>query len=149
MAYSPELIDALLAQTNIVDVIKAYIPVTKKGRNYMALCPFHDDKHPSLSISEERQIVKCFVCGTAGNAISFVSKYEKISYSEAVRKVADIVGFHDDRLVKEAFVPKKDLTLEPIYNCINDLQKFYEYDLSIPEGKIAKDYLAERHIDDA
>ena len=149
MAYSPELIDALLSQTDIVDVIKAYIPVTKKGRNYMALCPFHDDKHPSLSISPERQIFKCFVCGTAGNAITFVSKYEKISYAEAVRKVADIVGFHDDRLEKEAFVPKKDLTLEPIYNCINDLQKFYEYDLSIPEGKIAKDYLAERHIDDA
>ena len=67
MAYSPELIAALLAQTDIVDVIKAYIPVTKKGRNYMALCPFHDDKHPSLSISPERQIFKCFVCGTAGN----------------------------------------------------------------------------------
>ena len=149
MAYSPELIAALLAQTDIVDVIKAYIPVTKKGRNYMALCPFHDDKHPSLSISPERQIFKCFVCGTAGNAITFVSKYEKISYAEAVRKVADIVGFHDERLTKEAFVPKKDPTIEPLYNCINDLQKFYEYDLNIPEGKIAKDYLAQRNIDDA
>ena len=149
MAYSPELIAALLAQTDIVDVIKAYIPVTKKGRNYMALCPFHDDKHPSLSISPERQIFKCFVCGTAGNAITFVSKYEKISYNEAVRKVADIVGFHDERLLKEAFVPKKDPTIEPLYNCINDLQKFYEYDLNIPEGKIAKDYLAKRNIDDA
>ena len=148
MAYSPELIAALLAQTDIVDVIKAYIPVTKKGRNYMALCPFHDDKHPSLSISPERQIFKCFVCGTAGNAITFVSKYEKISYAEAVRKVADLVGFHDDRLEKEAYVPKKDPSIEPLYNCINDLQKFYEYDLNIPEGKVAKDYLAERNIDD-
>lgn len=149
MAYSPELIAALLEQTDIVDVIKAYIPVTKKGRNYMALCPFHDDKHPSLSISPERQIFKCFVCGTAGNAITFVSKYEKISYAEAVRKVAEIVGFHDDRLIKEAFVPKKDPTIEPLYNCINDLQKFYDYGLNIPEGKVAKDYLAQRNIDDS
>ena len=149
MAYSPELIAALLEQTDIVDVIKAYIPVTKKGRNYMALCPFHDDKHPSLSISPERQIFKCFVCGTAGNAITFVSKYEKISCAEAVRKVAEIVGFHDDRLTKEAFVPKKDPTIEPLYNCINDLQKFYDYGLNIPEGKVAKDYLSERNIDES
>jgi len=148
MAYSKELIDTILAQADIVQVIKAYIPVTKKGRNYMAICPSHDDKHPSLSISPERQIFKCFVCGTAGNVFTFVSKYENISYQEAVKKVADIIGFHDERLEKEAFVPKKDLTLEPLYKCIDDLQNLYQYGLSIGEGKEAKDYLAARNIDE-
>lgn len=148
MAYSKELVDTILAQADIVEVIKAYIPVTKKGRNYMAICPFHDDKHPSLSISPERQIFKCFVCGTAGNVFTFVSKYENISYQEAVKKVADIIGFHDERLEKEAFVPKKDLTLEPLYKCINDLQGLYQYGLNIPEGKEAKDYLAARNINE-
>lgn len=149
MAYSRELIDAILAKTDIVDVIKAYIPVTKKGRNYMAICPFHDDKHPSLSISPERQIFKCFVCGKSGNAITFVSKYEKISFEEAVRKVAELVGFQDDRLEKEAFVIKKNPTLEPLYKCIDDLQKLYQYSLNVSEGKDAKDYLDNRNIDSA
>lgn len=147
MAYSQELVDAILARTDIVNIVKAYIPVTKKGRNYMAICPFHDDNHPSLSISPERQIFKCFVCGTAGNAITFVSKYEKISFEDAVRKVAELINFHDERLEKEAFVPKKNPTLDPLYNCINDLQKLYQYSLNVSEGKEAKDYLTERNID--
>lgn len=147
MAYSKELVDEILSKADIVQVIKAYIPVNKKGRNYMAICPFHDDKHPSLSISPERQIFKCFVCGTAGNVFTFVSKYENISYQEAIKKVADIIGFHDERLEKEAFVPKKDSTLEPLYKCIDDLQGLYQYGLNIPEGKEAKDYLAARNID--
>jgi DNA primase len=80
-----------------------HIPVTKKGRSYVALCPFHDDKNPSLNISKEKQIFKCFVCGTGGNAITFVEKYEKISFEEAVRKVADLINFHDERLEKQAY----------------------------------------------
>lgn len=148
MAYSQELVDAILSKTDIVNVVKAYIPVTKKGRNYMAICPFHDDNHPSLSISPERQIFKCFVCGTAGNAITFVSKYEKISFDDAVRKVAEIIGFHDERLEKEAFIPKKNPTLEPLHKCIDDLQKLYQYSLNVSEGKEAKDYLDERNIDE-
>ena len=97
MAYSKDLIDALLKEADIVTVISSFIPVTKKGRSYVALCPFHDDKNPSLNISREKQIFKCFVCNTGGNAITFVEKHLGISYSEAVKKVAEIVGFHDPR----------------------------------------------------
>jgi DNA primase len=97
------LIKSLLKQADIVTVISSYLHVTKKGRSYVALCPFHDDKNPSLNISKEKQIFKCFVCGTGGNAITFVEKYEKISFEEAVRKVADLVNFHDERLEKASF----------------------------------------------
>jgi DNA primase len=98
--YSQDLIDDILKHADIVTVISSYINVIKKGRSYVALCPFHDDKNPSLNISKEKQIFKCFVCGTGGNAITFVEKYEKIPFDAAVRKVADLIGYHDDRLIK-------------------------------------------------
>lgn len=146
--YSQDLIDSILKAADIVTVISSYIPVIKKGRSYVALCPFHDDKHPSLNISKEKQIFKCFSCGTGGNAITFVQKYEKIPFDAAVRKVADMVNFHDSRLEKEAYHPHVDASLTPLYACIDDLDKYYQYALSIEEGKKAADYLAERHIDD-
>lgn len=146
--YDRDLIDKILAQADIVTVISSYIPVIKKGRNYVAVCPFHDDKNPSLNISKEKQIFKCFVCGTGGNAITFVEKYERISFEEAVRKVADIVGFHDDRLTKQAFHAYVDPSLSPLYACINDLKTYYQYALSIAEGKTAADYLKLRNIDE-
>jgi DNA primase len=144
--YPQDLIDSILKAADIVSIISSYIPVTKKGRSYVALCPFHDDKHPSLNISSEKQIFKCFSCGTGGNAITFVEKYEKISFEEAVRKVADMVNFHDPRLEKNAFHAYVNPSLTPLYACIEDLEKYYQYALSISEGKIASDYLAERHI---
>jgi DNA primase len=145
--YPQDLIDTLLKATDIVTIISSYISVQKKGRSYVALCPFHDDKHPSLNISKEKQIFKCFSCGTGGNAITFVEKYEKISFDEAVRKVAELVGFHDERLEKKAYKPYVNPSLTPLYACINDLAKYYQYALSIQEGQIAADYLAQRHID--
>lgn len=145
--YSPDLIDALLKSADIVSVISSYIPVSQKGRSFVALCPFHDDKHPSLNISREKQIFKCFSCGAGGNAITFIEKYDKISFEEAVRKLADLVGFHDERLEKEAYKPHIDSNLVPLYNTINDLQKYYRYGLTIEEGKVAADYLSARNID--
>lgn len=145
--YSQDLIDSLLKASDIVTVISSYISVTKKGRSYLALCPFHDDKHPSLNISKEKQIFKCFSCGAGGNAITFIEKYEKISFDQAVRKLADLVGFHDPRLAKEAYKAPVNPTLEPLYKCINDLETYYKYALTIEEGKKASDYLSARHID--
>ena len=81
------LFEDVLKSANIVDVLSSYINVTKKGRNYVALCPFHDDRNPSLMISSEKQIYKCFVCGAGGNAITFVRDFEKISIGEAVQKL--------------------------------------------------------------
>ena len=74
-------ITELRNKLNIVDVISSYIPLTKKGRNYFGLCPFHDDHTPSLSVSSEKQIYKCFVCGESGNVFNFVMNYEHISFN--------------------------------------------------------------------
>lgn len=142
-----DLIDALLKHADIVEVISQYIPVIKRGRNYLAVCPFHDDKNPSLNISKEKQIFKCFSCSTGGNAITFVQKYEKISFRDAVKKVAQLTNFHDPRLEAETKTKKVDPRLAPLYACINDLDTFYRYGLTIEEAQEAKQYLADRHIE--
>ncbi len=148
MAYPRDLIDDLLKSCDIVNVISSYINVIQKGRSYVAICPFHDDSNPSLNISKEKQIYKCFSCGAGGNAITFIEKYEKISFSEAVKKLASLIGYADPRLEKEYVEKKVDADLVPLYKCINDLQNFYRYGLSTTEGKAAKEYLKTRNIDD-
>ena len=92
------LSDEVLAHADIVNVISSFIPVISKGRSFVAVCPFHDDHHPSMSISREKGVFKCFSCGAAGNAISYVSQYLKIPYREAIKKVAELSGYHDARL---------------------------------------------------
>ena len=79
-------------KVNIVDVIKNYISLTPRGKNYFGVCPFHDDHNPSMSVSEEKQMYKCFVCGASGNVFNFVKEYEKIPYYAAVKKIADQIG---------------------------------------------------------
>lgn len=147
MAFDQSLVEDILKSVDIVDVISSYIHVIKKGRSYVALCPFHDDKNPSLMISKEKQLFKCFVCGTGGNAITFVQKYEKISFNEALKKVADIAGYHDERLDKAfSSIHKVDEETSHLFDCIKELQKFYVYCLNSEEGKIAQEYLEKRNI---
>jgi DNA primase len=98
MAIDKTLVDDVLKKVEISQVISRYISVSKKGRNFVALCPFHDDKNPSLSISPEKQIFKCFVCGVGGTAVQFVQNFEKISFPLAVKKLAESVNFIDPRL---------------------------------------------------
>ena len=77
---SEQEINQIRAKADIVDVVGRYVPLTRKGRNYVAQCPFHDDHDPSMSVNADKQIFKCFVCGTGGNVFGFVQKYEKISF---------------------------------------------------------------------
>ncbi len=148
MSIDRELIEEILHAADIVQVISSYISVIKKGRNYVAVCPFHDDTNPSLQISPEKQIFKCFVCGKGGNAITFVELYEKIPFLEAVRKVAEIIGFHDDRLNKMVSNRPVDNSKEPLYQAINDLCNFYHYALRTEEGQKASSYYLNRDLDE-
>lgn len=143
------LFEDVLKSANIVDVLSSYINVTKKGRNYVALCPFHDDRNPSLMISSEKQIYKCFVCGAGGNAITFVRDFEKISIGEAVQKVASIIGFTDERLKSYREERPIDSRLIPLYKCLTDLTEYYQYCLTTEEGQIATEYLNKRKISSA
>ena len=144
--YSRDLIEAVLRSSDIVTVTSSFLHVEKKGRNYVALCPFHDDKNPSLSISKDKQIFKCFVCGTGGDSIGFVQKFLKVPYPEAVRKVAEISNFSDPRLVEDAPKLFVDPGIQRLYSCIDDLQLLYKYALSTEEAGKARDYLAKRNL---
>lgn len=147
MALDAELIKEIKQRADIVDVISFFVqPVIKKGRNYACVCPFHDDHDPSLQINKERQSFHCFVDDIGGDVFTFVQEYQKCSFEEAVRKVCEIIGFDDPRLHKTSFVKKIDENLVPLYNCINELQKYYVYALDTDEGKVARDYLDSRKL---
>ncbi|MCD8209719.1 MAG: DNA primase [Coprobacillus sp.] len=141
------VVNELLKHTDIVSIISSYLPTTKKGRNYVAVCPFHDDTSPSLTISPEKQIFRCFACGASGNAISFVSKYEKISYPEAIHKVAEMSDFHDERLEQHVVTKPVDENKEVLYKCLEDLTSYYQLALTSQEGEAALQYLEERGLD--
>ena len=147
MAIDFDLVKEIKQRADVVDVISYYLSsVQKKGKGYVAVCPFHDDHDPSMQISKDRQTFHCFVCQTGGDVFTFVQKYDKCSFEEAVRKVCDIIGFDDPRLHKQVYQRKVDENLVPVYNCINELQKYYVYALATEEGKVARDYLEKRKL---
>ena len=89
---SYEEILSIQRKANIVDIIRDYVPLTQRGKNYFGICPFHDDNHPSMSVSREKQIYTCFACGATGNVFKFIMDYEHVSFMEAVAIVATKAG---------------------------------------------------------
>jgi len=89
---SDELIDRISERADIVEIISHYLPLKKAGKNYKALCPFHQEKTPSFMVSPEKQLFHCFGCGAGGNVFNFVMKWEKISFPEAVKMIGEKVG---------------------------------------------------------
>ena len=147
MAFDNDLRKDVLAHSTITEVVSSFLPITKKGKNYVAVCPFHDDTNPSMVISPEKKMFKCFVCGTGGDAISFVSKYLHISNSEAMRKVAEISGYNDPRLEEKTYHKPIDQRKAILLKCLKDLTLYYSYALNTEEGKEGLDYFNERKLD--
>ncbi len=147
MAYNKSIAEDVLKHADIVQVVSSYIPLIKQGKNYKAVCPFHDDTNPSLVVSPEKQFFKCFVCGTGGTAISFVQKYEKCSYGEAIKKVADICNYHPEGLDSIAKPKRVDERKESLLKCLHDLSLYYQFALNTPEGKEGLDYFESRRLD--
>ena len=95
MAYiKDEELNAIREQADIVDIISDYLSLKQRGKNFLAVCPFHDDHSPSLVVSRERQMFNCFTCRTGGNVFTFIMKYENVSFVEAVKIVADKIGYN-------------------------------------------------------
>lgn len=142
------LIQDIRAKADIVEVVQRYLPLIKKGKNYVAVCPFHDDHDPSMSISQDKQIFKCFVCGAGGNVFNFVRDYEKIQFNEAVIKVASFISYpiDDKYLVSQA---KIDPKLQSLYDVLNEYVKYTRYILNTEDAVEAKNYLYKRGLDDA
>jgi len=142
MALSQEEINHIQSVASIVDVISSYINLEKKGKNYFGLCPFHDDHAPSLSVSEDKKIYTCFVCGHTGNVFSFVKDYENVSFLEAVKIVADKCGIDVDVDVKT------NTRFDRFYEAYDLAVKYYQNNIKTAEGKKALEYLHKRGLTD-
>lgn len=142
-----DLILEIQRKVNIVDVIGEYLPLEQKGKNYFAICPFHDDHNPSMSISPEKQIYTCFVCGASGNVFNFVMNYENISFSEAVAAVATKAGISLDIKAKHKEVKQDDKYIK-FYQMFDITNKYYQNNIKSVYGKAATRYLHERNLDD-
>lgn len=140
---SQDELNNLRLKANIVDVIGSYIPLEHKGKNYLGVCPFHEDHSPSMSVSDEKQIYKCFSCGAAGNVFTFIQNYENVSFVEAVNIIARRYGV---TLSEQINVKKKDKN-HRYYEMMNIATKFYENNLKTQYGKEAIEYLTKRGID--
>ena len=141
---SYEEILSIQRKANIVDIIRDYVPLTQRGKNYFGICPFHDDHNPSMSVSPEKGVYKCFVCGNAGNVFNFVMEYEKVSFYESVKIVADKIGVSIDISTSK----KENTKKSPLYDIYNISYKFYQNNLNTVYGKDAKKYLLNRKIDE-
>jgi len=141
---SEDKINDIRNSADIVSVISDYIPLSMKGKNYFGVCPFHDDHSPSMSVSKERQLFKCFVCNKGGNVFTFVKDYENISYIEAVKKVADKVGIP----ISIDKVVTKETKYNNEYEIMEYSTKIFQNNLSSKEGIVAKEYLSNRNITD-
>ena len=87
-----EILDEIIARTDIVDVVGRYVPLKKQGQNFVGLCPFHHEKTPSFSVSQNKQIFHCFGCGAGGGVITFIMKAEGLTFPDAVRYLAERAG---------------------------------------------------------
>ncbi len=129
--------------SDIVDIISSYLPLTQKGKNYFGVCPFHDDTNPSMSVSKDKQIYKCFSCGASGNVFNFVMDYEHIDFKEALHLLAKKAGID----VGKTIVKTND-KYEKYYKMYDLALKLYQNNLNSSLGKTAKEYLLKRGIDE-
>ncbi len=134
---------AIRQKADIVNIVSDYIPLTQKGKNYFAVCPFHDDHKPSMVVSKEKQIFNCFTCHTGGNVFTFIMKYENVSFIEAVKIVANKVGMDIHIASKNSYANDKNKALYEVLELSN---KYYMNVLNTKNGIEAKEYLKKRGI---
>lgn len=146
-------IDDLLARLDIVDIIDARVKLKKKGKNYGACCPFHNEKTPSFSVSQEKQFYHCFGCGVHGNAIDFLMEYERLEFPEAIEELAAYLGLEVPR--EERYNSQSASNSTPrvnndekrtLYDLLSNIAQFYRQQLKTPAGRGAIEYLKDRGL---
>lgn len=146
--YTSEVIEEVVSRSDIVDIISGYIKLKKNGSSYVGLCPFHNEKSPSFSVSPGRQLYHCFGCGVGGNVITFVMEYENFTFLEAVKFLADKAGMQlPETSYSEAEKKNRDLKAKLLE--INKIAATYYYhQLKSESGKLGLDYLKKRQLSD-
>ena len=146
--YNDEILDEIRLRNDIVSTISQYMTLKRKGRNYFGLCPFHNEKSPSFSVSPDKQIFHCFGCGVGGDVINFVKKIENIGFLDSVRLLAEKSGIQLPNDISKA--EEENIKLKNRVYKINELAaKFYHENLYKPTSKIAQDYIKKRKLNNA
>ena len=145
MRYSDEILDEVRSSNDIVDVISQYISLKRSGRNYFGLCPFHNEKSPSFSVSPDKQIFHCFGCGVGGNVISFISKIEGIGFKEAIEVLAEKANIKLPTIDNNIDSKKEELKAK-VYKVNSFTAEFYHKKLYEPSSKIAQEYVKKRQL---
>lgn len=144
MRIPEEKIEEIRTAANIVDIISSYMPLKKKGRNFFGNCPFHNEKTPSFSVNEDKQIFHCFGCHAGGNVFKFLMDYKSISFLESVQEVADSVGIKID--MQGGVDQKHQDELETLYDINKEAAMLFYENLKTKQGGKAQEYLKRRNI---
>ncbi|MCG7513287.1 DNA primase [Vibrio sp. MMH1-50] len=146
-------IDDLLARLDIVDIIDARVKLKKKGKNYGACCPFHNEKTPSFSVSQEKQFYHCFGCGVHGNAIDFIMEFERLDFVEAIEELASYLGLDVPREQRSggggqfnSGPQASSSEKRSLYDIMGSIAQFYRNQLKQPTSKVAIEYLKDRGL---
>ena len=145
-SFSDELLNEIKSRNDIVDVISQYVVLKRKGRNYFGLCPFHNEKSPSFSVSPDKQIFKCFGCNVGGDVFRFIMKIENVNFVESVQILAKRVGIE----VKTNLTEKDEKIArlkEKVYALNKEAAEFYHRKLYEPTSKQAQEYIKKRKLD--
>ena len=140
---SQNTINEIRSKVDIVDLISEYVPLTKKGQYYWGICPFHNDKNPSMSVDQKRQTYTCWSCHNSGNVFNFLEQIENISFKEALKKLADKVGVQ-----VEGYSKSFDSKYNKYYEIYDLANKYYQLMLNTKQGENAKAYLNKRGINE-
>ena len=145
MRYSDEILNEVRENSDIVEVISQYVHLKRSGRNYFGLCPFHNEKSPSFSVSPDKQIFHCFGCGVGGNVFTFISKIEGIGFKEAIENLADRAGIVLPKLTNNEDSRKEELKSK-VYKVNNFTADYYHKRLYKPESKAGQEYVKQRKL---
>lgn len=146
MYYPDELVEEVRLKNDIVDVISGYVRLQKKGSSHFGLCPFHNEKSPSFSVSGSKQMFYCFGCGAGGNVFTFVMEYENYTFPEAVKLLADRAGVNLPEIEYSEEVRKKEGKRNKLLEINKEAAKYFYYQLRHRQGNIGYRYLAQRGL---
>ncbi|MDE7333655.1 MAG: DNA primase [Lachnospiraceae bacterium] len=146
MYYPDELIEEVRMKSDIVDVISGYVKIQKKGSNHFGLCPFHNEKSPSFSVSQSKQMYYCFGCGAGGNVFTFIMEYENYSFQEAVKFLADRAGVNLPEAEYNEETRKREGRRARLLEVNKEAAKYFFYQLRGESGKGGLAYLSGREL---
>ena len=148
MYYPDELVEEVRAKSDIVDVISGYVRIQKKGSSYFGLCPFHNEKSPSFSVSPGKQMYYCFGCGAGGNVFTFVMNYENFTFPEAIKLLAERAGVDLPEIEYSDEIKKKENKRAKLLEVNKEAAKYFYYQLRSERGAIGYRYLSKRELSD-